>query len=91
MSDIGTLLIIFLITVGFAWFVQRKAKKGGGFGRWLWMAVFGAISAFFVFIIFTTIVHIENIILKQLTMFLVLAIVTPTAGILGGMLYDKRN
>lgn len=91
MGDLGILLLIFGVLVLFAWFVRRKANKAGGFTRWLWMAFFGAVSAFLVYVIFMFFVHMESWVVKQLTMFIVFALVTPTAGMLGGMLYDKRK
>lgn len=91
MGDFGILLLIFGVLVLVTWFVRRKANKAGGFLRWLWMAVFGAVSAFLVYVIFMFFVHMESWVLKQLTMFIVIALVTPTAGYIGGMVYDKRR
>lgn len=91
MNDLVTLLIIFGVLVGFTWFVWRKAKKAGSFTKWLWMSGFGAVSAFLIYMVFVFFIHIENAILKQLTMFITLAVVTPPAGWIGGMIYDKRK
>lgn len=91
MNDVVTSLLIFLIVVGVAFFVRHKAGTAGGFGKWLWMAVFGAACAFFVYLIFTFFVHYENPVLKLFMMFVVLAIVTPVAGWIGGAIYDKRK
>ncbi len=91
MGDLLKLFVVFLVLVVMAYFVRRKSKAAGSFGKWLWMAMFGAISAFLVYAIFITLIHMDSWIIKQLTMFLALAIVTPTAGHLGGLLYDRKR
>ena len=91
MNDVVTSLVIFGILVAVAWFVHYKAGKAGGFGRWLWMAFFGASSAFLVYVGFNYLVHYQNPVLKMFMLFIILAIVCPIAGFLGGFIYDKRS
>lgn len=91
MNDVVTSLLIFIFVVALAFFVRQKAKVGGGFGRWLWMAVFGGASAFLIYMAFTFLVHFRNPVFKTFMMFIVLAIVCPIAGWVGGMIYDKRS
>lgn len=85
-----TLLLILGVLVLMAWFVQKKAKQSGGFGRWLWQIVFIAVSIFLVYMVFLLFVPIENWVVKLLFQFIAMGIATPTAARIGGMLYDRK-
>lgn len=82
-----TAVVIIVVMILILFFVRVKAKKSGGFDRYLFQTLFSGLGMLVVFIIFYFFIHIEDPIKKFAVMSISMAIGAAIFDTLAGMVY----